>query len=712
MAGDTDLTRIVRYEADTTKAISQLDKLTAASSKTNAGLDTVGGKVDAVSSKLDSMSAGVAGFGKGLALGLVGGGFVEAATKVVEGIKSIVDAMDELDESAEGIGISVEKLQELRYAAVFTGTSAEDLNSALVRLTDKMSNIESTTDNAARILRAVGITSKDTAEDGMKKLADAFANTEDPTRKLAIAVELFGRQLGPSMVRFLSQGAEGLNKMAKEAHQAAVIMNEETIKAAADLNDNLDKMKLLAGGAAGVIAGPLIKSLSDLSKQMVDNVAKMGLWQGGIKNYWVGVRAFWGIAEKGAKDAEEAIDKVTEKTGKKGPALPPANIVKPEKGEKPKDEWAEWTKSIEKAGETAELVPRKIAFLEEQIAKTNTTTHEGRLRLEALNKALESLKVPDAADKALKAVGESITKLEDAPYVIERLTEKMLELERAGKQGGLAWEEYSKARDKALAEQDVTGAVRAVQKVQEAVQEAGYLQARIDAINQAVAAGTISEAWGERYKNQIQGIADEAKKTNDLVKSIGDLLGKSIVDFTDSMIENFGKAGASFDKFIEDMLKAIAKLLINAQFKKFAESLGGTEFGDWFGIKPATKTAHGAAWNAQGVEFMASGGILSRPTFFSNGGRLAVAGEAGPEAVVPLQRTATGDLGVAASPTTINVINNHPDAAVKPGTRTNSDGSRIVEITIEQKVKSMIANGSLDKTMRGSYGLSRQPAAG
>src|SRR4030095_10866537 len=108
---------------------------------------------------------------------------------------------------------------------------------------------------------------------------------------------------------------------------------------------------------------------------------------------------------------------------------------------------------------------RKIAFIEQEIAKLDLGTEKGRLRLEALNKTLDGLKVSDAADKALKAVGDSIDKLSDAPYVIERLTEKMIELERAGKQGGIAWTEYAKARDKALADQDVTGAVRTVQKV-------------------------------------------------------------------------------------------------------------------------------------------------------------------------------------------------------------------------------------------------------
>jgi hypothetical protein len=71
-----------------------------------------------------------------------------------------------------------------------------------------------------------------------------------------------------------------------------------------------------------------------------------------------------------------------------------------------------------------------------------------------------------------------------------------------------------------------------------------------------------------------------------------------------------------------------------------------------------------------------------------------------------LKRTASGDLGVQASPVNVNVYNN---AGVDVETRTsdNADGSRQIDILIERKVRDGIANGSFDRAMRGSYGLAR-----
>jgi phage-related minor tail protein len=68
-----------------------------------------------------------------------------------------------------------------------------------------------------------------------------------------------------------------------------------------------------------------------------------------------------------------------------------------------------------------------------------------------------------------------------------------------------------------------------------------------------------------------------------------------------------------------------------------------------------------------GVVPFASGGVVSSPTYFPLGGRAGVMGEAGAEAILPLQRSADGRLGVAggtgAKP--VNVVFNvsTPDAA-------------------------------------------------
>lgn len=67
------------------------------------------------------------------------------------------------------------------------------------------------------------------------------------------------------------------------------------------------------------------------------------------------------------------------------------------------------------------------------------------------------------------------------------------------------------------------------------------------------------------------------------------------------------------------------------------------------GIRAA---ANGAAFTGNGIQPFATGGIVTRPTFFkyAKGGEMqnGLMGEAGPEAIMPLKRGADGKLGVAA----------------------------------------------------------------
>ncbi|MDY7001715.1 MAG: phage tail tape measure C-terminal domain-containing protein [Thermodesulfobacteriota bacterium] len=67
-------------------------------------------------------------------------------------------------------------------------------------------------------------------------------------------------------------------------------------------------------------------------------------------------------------------------------------------------------------------------------------------------------------------------------------------------------------------------------------------------------------------------------------------------------------------------------------------------------------SAHGNVFDRGQVLRFASGGVVSSPTLFP----LGVMGEAGPEAILPLQRTRSGDLGVrVAGSDGGDVVNNY-----------------------------------------------------
>ena len=93
---------------------------------------------------------------------------------------------------------------------------------------------------------------------------------------------------------------------------------------------------------------------------------------------------------------------------------------------------------------------------------------------------------------------------------------------------------------------------------------------------------------------------------------------------------------------------------------------------------------------------MAAGGIVQSPTF-------AVVGEAGPEAVVPLDRW--GEMG---GNVTVNIIDQRREGNVQTQEKTTASGERQVDVLITDVVRAGLAGGSYDRALGGSFGLSRR----
>ncbi|MEI9803795.1 MAG: phage tail tape measure protein [Pseudolabrys sp.] len=157
-------------------------------------------------------------------------------------------------------------------------------------------------------------------------------------------------------------------------------------------------------------------------------------------------------------------------------------------------------------------------------------------------------------------------------------------------------------------------------------------------------------------------------------------LGISATAFANAMTKAFTQAtagGKQFDDVLKSMALKLSSMTVAAAFKPvakgFAGSLkdllnsvfggtGGTTGGDG---KPTPDSAFASALSS--IQPFASGGVIGAPSYFPLSGGLGLAGEAGPEAIMPLTRGADGRLGVAMAGgvgrATISVQIATPDAA-------------------------------------------------
>jgi phage-related minor tail protein len=106
-----------------------------------------------------------------------------------------------------------------------------------------------------------------------------------------------------------------------------------------------------------------------------------------------------------------------------------------------------------------------------------------------------------------------------------------------------------------------------------------------------------------------------------------------------------GATGAkSFDSVLKSLALRLSSLSLNLALKPLTSALGS-------GLEKVFSGLSGAlSGSSASAQPFAKGGVIASPSFFPLGGRgLGLAGEAGPEAIMPLARGPDGRLGVAAS---------------------------------------------------------------
>ena len=132
----------------------------------------------------------------------------------------------------------------------------------------------------------------------------------------------------------------------------------------------------------------------------------------------------------------------------------------------------------------------------------------------------------------------------------------------------------------------------------------------------------------------------------------------TLADGVSRSITNAFRSAVSDGKSLNGVLADIATSFSNIALKAALQPVGQLISGFVNNLFTATNPTLG------GVQAFAKGGVISSPSYFPLGGGTGLAGEAGPEAIMPLIRGADGSLGVAGAggAVTVNFNVSAPDA--------------------------------------------------
>ncbi|MDR6660035.1 phage-related minor tail protein [Tardiphaga robiniae] len=161
-------------------------------------------------------------------------------------------------------------------------------------------------------------------------------------------------------------------------------------------------------------------------------------------------------------------------------------------------------------------------------------------------------------------------------------------------------------------------------------------------------------------------------------------LTSAATTFSKVMTQAFSSSVASGQKF-DDVLKSLALKMSDLATKSALQAGAGAMSSSISSLVSSLFGGAGKAGVSSPVKAFASGGVIGTPSYFPMPGGTGLAGESGPEAIMPLQRAADGSLGVAAQGggNTINVQIATPDL----------DGFRRSENYVTGQIARAVARG-------------------
>lgn len=167
---------------------------------------------------------------------------------------------EELLKMKEKTGISIEELYGLKKVAELSDISLSTLGVGLKILAQNIIEARTETSEMNRIFKALGIDTSRPLIEIFTRLSGRFANFQEGTEKLDLAVQLFGRS-GQDLIPVMNDIADSGVKVSK-------IFTEDTAKAAAEFNDNLRELKQVAEEVGFAIGNSLIPGTSNFLKNM------------------------------------------------------------------------------------------------------------------------------------------------------------------------------------------------------------------------------------------------------------------------------------------------------------------------------------------------------------------------------------------------------------------------------------------------------------
>jgi lambda family phage tail tape measure protein len=732
--------KIVIDSSDVVKAQSTLRELSDQLDKMSNSTGNAEGAVKKMASEMSISSRLTVG-----ALGAVAtaAGAVFVACNYLK--DASIEAADKMNDLANRTNITTERLSLLDAMAKMAGSSADELVSSAERLGAKLAKQDEASGRAAQALRTLGLSTTDAngATKSMLALQEeivmAVDRATDKAKAQGSAIQLLGNEYH-KIKTAVKEAAEGQGAMYDYMVKTNALISGSLAKNSDEYNDKVSKLSLAFTGIGNSIADAALPFLNKFYDKLISIASKsaelikqysggdaiynnksaiektyeaeanarntMKLYEGKFGSSAEAERAkaqttLLGIASLRRKLQDEGLAlmraaegaKTDATTGKAGEGITPAGKPGKTNEELHKDKQQYLDKEI-----LAHKVKLDIlnGISEEQliINKYNDAYYSKYPKAQV--EELKNIELQELALKQKKDVGEQVyadaikafaladrqqktqnmalagLSNEVALYRIQ--TEVMKKFGATQNDVNIAQNEYNlgKAQTALLykgMEGFEEGEEQRLRNEIEFLKAKGKQLKEISDIDETdrTRQRSFSTGWQESFKQYENDAGNASKNAETLFSAASKGMEDSMAKFAQTGKLSFSGMATSI---LADIARIASRRAISSIFSLFS--------------------ADGNVFDSGTVLKSADGNVFDTPTMHSYSGGLGMLGEAGPEAVMPLQRTASGKLGVISQGGGGQVNNISVNVSVQGGNTNEQTGNAVASKVAEQFTRGIV----------------------
>lgn len=220
-----------------------------------------------------------------------------------------IAAADELYKASQAVGTTVESLSTLKYAAELAGVPFESLKTGLQKFNKNSIEASMGIKGTGKEFELLGIQVRGangvmkTSDELLGEVADKFAAMPNSAAKTTLAMNLFGKSVGPDLIPLLNEGKDGIEALKQEARDLGLEVSTKFGKNAERFKDNISKLTSVSMALGNTIADKVLPQWVSFSDGLIESYKNSGQ----VKEAMEQVAGAIGFISKAAIGAEGTL---------------------------------------------------------------------------------------------------------------------------------------------------------------------------------------------------------------------------------------------------------------------------------------------------------------------------------------------------------------------------------------------------------------------